>query len=476
MAWWERANHMELGGLRMKVRLPAGRTGAVEPLFETGVAPDARDWLQIAYLPGRRARVGLFHAGLGLVASRSFAIPENRVIELETTCGSLLPPFEHPVFEGWEPGDYERLSRDLQVRVNGVEVLRAAVACYPTPPGYLRIGQKRWPGDGVADRFTGSVLSVQRLRIEREHAPVSPPGEGPLEITVLFPADRFSGSEPLVASGRGGQSDLLICTYDGPGRLRFAFDHADVEGPSGDMATFDPTRPCHLRVWMSSFGGSRAGEHSSPGRGVVWMDGSVVLNEEHAFGRPGSTPVSVGLNPFPSTVISRRFSGLVLGLSRDRAVGEVPPIPYADQFGAVEAEVLFPANAVAGSEPLVVTGAPGAGDLVYVKYLDSRHVAFGFDHWGVGGAVSRPMEADPGRPHRLDITLGSLYPPGAAKGWARRLRVAMDGNVAIDQAVDAYPTRREDILIGRNRIGGSTCGEFFTGRILELKRPARPAP
>jgi len=94
--------------------------------------------------------------------------------------------------------------------------------------------------------------------------------------------------------------------------------------------------------------------------------------------------------------------------SRAKFSGSVTilPVPEANGrgSGAAQLKLWFPAGRPPGlQEPLVATGVTGAGDIVYVRYVDDRRdPAFGFDHWGVGGTMSAPVEIDSLRAHQSD--------------------------------------------------------------------------
>lgn len=144
-------------------------------------------------------------------------------------------------------------------------------------------------------------------------------------------------------------------------------------------------------------------------------------------------------------------------------------------------------SVVGRAEPLVATGRTGAGDFVFVRYVDATHVQFGFDHWGVGGAVSEPIALDNSRVHAVEIRMGSFYPESADRRWGdtpapvrtrrtKHMELLLDGRVVLSAPLPSHPTTRAEITVGLNRIGGSSCGEKFTGDILAVERlsPAHP--
>ena len=471
----ERVAGIRYGPLRLELQLPPLPGRWAEPIFETGQSETRYDRLQLAYLPGNRAQLVFFHAGLGLISGLPFSIPSNRRLKIEAQCGSLLPPWAHPIFAGLTPGEYDAVSRELRVAVGGVEVLHSTLTCYPSGPTDLHFGTNRWRGDGVSHNFGGQILSVQRVAFAQPAPPLPVLHEGTtVVLRVVFPADRESGLEPLLATGQGQLSDLLYCSYEGPGRMRLALDHSDSGGPRGDLFSYDPAQPHVLEIWLGSLvkppAEARVVEAAGPDRRIfVKLDGRTVLDEVARFNPASPETILVGRNPFASTDISSHFTGSALGLSAEANPAPLPPVHSAGTYGAIDLSVLFPQEALGASEPLVVTGVTGAGDILYVRYLDGTHVGLGFDHWGVGGFSGPPVKVDFNQSHRLEITIGFLYPAGVSAARAVLVRVKLDGQVVLDGTSPCHPSDPGAIQVGRNPIGGSTCGPIFTGRILSLR-------
>ena len=141
--------------------------------------------------------------------------------------------------------------------------------------------------------------------------------------------------------------------------------------------------------------------------------------------------------------------------------------PSAYDAGAIRMRIRLPWTRPGKSEPLVTTGRVGAGDFVYVTYVDGGHVVVGHDKWGYGGARSAPIAVDYEGSQAVEVSMTSL---GAPKGGG--LVVAWNGTTVLREAVDAYPSRASEVTVGENRIGGSTSEARFTGSILE-EEPVR---
>ena len=138
-------------------------------------------------------------------------------------------------------------------------------------------------------------------------------------------------------------------------------------------------------------------------------------------------------------------------------------------------KIWFPSDKAPGtSEPLVVTGAMGKGDVLFVRYVDDRLIAIGFDHWNVGGPTSAPFEINYADPHRLAVRMGSLFPPAVGPlpqdRRRRLLEVKLDGVVVLSGAFEFYDAPASQVYIGRNPIGASTADLRFSGRITDVWR------
>jgi hypothetical protein len=481
-SWWERWRGDLPGSLRLELELPKGREGLSEPLVHTGVSSEARNWLQIDYLPGERARLNFFHAGLGLFPGREFAIPPNRKITVEFTSGALLPPASHPLFETWTPAERAGAGRELFVRVDGAEVLRAELGAYESTPEDLLIGRMGWTSGAVQPEFTGRIVRVEKLPAKkREQVPTGGLGRTALEFKLRLPADKLAGRDPLVLTGEGNRFDVLYCEYAGPGRVSFALYHQGSEPTVSPIMEFDPLVPHTLQVWLGSL--AEPGRVEGPDTAVpaarrltVVFDGKVALNQEQEFYPATPQSLVLGENRLAPAVVGPRFAGRIETVQAVK-LESLPDPGQMWQYGAVDMTVVFARGAQGAAEPLVVTGVAGAGNFIYLRYLAGDKMVFGFDHWGIGGIVGQPVVVDTWKPHRLRMTMGSLYPPGEELGaWRRRVRVLLDDVVVLEGEYACHPSTRLQVRIGENVIGGSTCGPKFSGQIQKLVRTSRPEP
>ena len=78
--------------------------------------------------------------------------------------------------------------------------------------------------------------------------------------------------------------------------------------------------------------------------------------------------------------------------------------------------------------------------------------------------------------------MGSCYPPAGDREWLSHpaankarlkaeVRVKLDGADAFDAELPTYDVRPDQITLWANSIGGSSCGEMFTGTVMRAERP-----
>ena len=228
-------------------------------------------------------------------------------------------------------------------------------------------------------------------------------------------------------------------------------------------------------VWLGSLADAKPGQPTSidgeSARLVVTFDGRVALNGDQVLYPVGPQSLVAGVNSFGSAVAREEFTGRIAGI-RQVAMESLPPAEKNGAYGAIDMTVEFPLGALGTQEPLVVTGVAGAGDMVYLRYVDAGHVLFGFDHLGIGGSIGEPVSVDYRANHRIAVVFQALYPPGSLGHGSDLVRVKLDGTTVLESHWACHPTAIDQISIGKNPIGGSTCGVAFTGRILADSIPS----
>jgi hypothetical protein len=160
--------------------------------------------------------------------------------------------------------------------------------------------------------------------------------------------------------------------------------------------------------------------------------------------------------------------------------------------GPVRFTVRFPTDRIGQREPLLSTGNyAGTGDIIFVNYVDSGHVRFGFFHLGLGGPIGDTIPVDYTQDHEVTVSLGSLYPPRQHPlfdRWSetevgkirRRLEVTLDGQTVLTASVNVYPSTPDGLQIGANSLAPDVTAPRFTGQIkatarLGAQKPILPA-
>ena len=120
--------------------------------------------------------------------------------------------------------------------------------------------------------------------------------------------------------------------------------------------------------------------------------------------------------------------------------------------------IKFPAVAVPEKinlgDPLLTTGRTGFGDVVSVRYFGNNNLRARIDHWGTPATESELIHYDPDKVYIVEVTMGDS------------IVVEIDGSVAAEHLGKPYPTTREQVVFGRNPIGGRTTKDTFAGKLL----------
>jgi hypothetical protein len=228
-------------------------------------------------------------------------------------------------------------------------------------------------------------------------------------------------------------------------------------------------------------------------RDEIWAtaNGSLVLAGRTPPGseEPGDIRLFSNLRGFPD--VEDYFAGQVefAGVADPADVADrisplglpagAPSGALAGYSGPLRIRLEFPAAPQPAMEPILVSGVPGAGDMIYVKYGSGGKAQFGLDHWAHGGPISDAIDLASGGPvHDVVVSDGALLPPPGDPLYAEHpawtgLRdwvvVALDGRPVLVVHQITYPTRPDEATMGLNLIGGSTTGRRFSGRIVGVE-------
>jgi hypothetical protein len=155
------------------------------------------------------------------------------------------------------------------------------------------------------------------------------------------------------------------------------------------------------------------------------------------------------------------------------------------QGGAMDLTVTFPERPSGSVEPMIVTGVEYQKDYVYVFYTDSRRIQFGFNSsLSHSPVLSEVLPVTPGRPYRLHVECGPLFPPAGHPdydGWTdpevraltNWVRIDLDGRTVLSRSAPSDEAAPELIKIGRDQPGG-LYGAQFSGMITQVARGGVP--
>jgi hypothetical protein len=184
--------------------------------------------------------------------------------------------------------------------------------------------------------------------------------------------------------------------------------------------------------------------------------------------------------------VRARFAAEEFPMRLVRLTSETPAGPppeaadWAPYGGVLELVLELPAVWPVGQvEPLVVSGQTGRGDLLSLAYLEEGRVQLVADHWGWGAWRSEPWALSQTLTrHHVLIATGALLPPAdhafmsahpALLPLSRRLIVEWNGVLVAQTDLPFFPVPRDQVVIGRNAIGGSTANAAFTGVVREVR-------
>lgn len=494
------------GPVRLSFRLPAGRIGLTEPLVSSG-EPGRADFLFIKYVDQERIQIGFDHWGVASLLSAPLRVDPREVQSLVVSWGACYPPpaESSPAAERLAAP----LRRRLVVLLNGQAVFSVPSEFYPAPAGTIQFGANLLGGTSCGADFLGGEFRVAREPLDAL-LPLVPElvheagwrGQewggalGPLELMLDVARIEPGAGEPLVSLETERGHMLLQLERLGAERFRVGFERL-----GGDLAWSDPIAlvPGEWQRIGVSLGGLM------PEPGSPFYDEFPMLGRlrELVHVRVNGTPLMTAIYPDPgrTQAVALAVNSVGSSVARLRLAANIAHVRPLDPVrmmaqsvvlsgaagrddpewggwpGGIRLRVRFPTGRAKQAEPLFVRGAAGAGDILFVHYVDEGMIQIGLDHWGSGGPVSATVPVDLKEPHELVVLADFLLPPRdsaifsqqpALVSLQRVLRVALDGQIVLTGEVDAHPAPLETLTLGTNFIGGSTAGPVFTGRILEI--------
>ena len=422
------------GPVEMELRLPRVSPGTEQTLLTTGLAP-RQDRVFVRQTDAARIQIGFAHGEHDVQLSRPIVAAADAPHRLRVALGSLFPPEEFPASARWDGILGSKPARRLHIEWDGEPVLVGRQGFFPSSPGAVAIS-------------SGTTIAVRREGVARPEAETMC-----WRLRLRFPS--APGAEPLLRAERTGRVEQILVERAGEGAVRF---RCVAEGGADAVSEVVPIELAAVHELEI-----RLTDETPRRRLTLKLDGQIAWAPRVTWGDWGTTTVAFG-----------RAAGPDAGelFSAERFSGEVDPL--MSSHGAMRLRVDFPRGRTGTREPLIVTGVTGRGDFLIVEYLDERRIRLIYDHWGMPSVVSEPLEIDHGAAHDLEVSFGALLAGPetrvTALGPLRRLRVKLDGRGVFDRPAEFHLAEPDEVAIGVNRIGGTSCGGRFTGGIRAVQR------
>lgn len=456
-AWGERLAGAKHGPLDLTVQLPRGRAGSTETLLTMGAAVPTRLFLR--YVDDAHVRVG-FVSGPGREQwSRVLAADSVRPHRITLAAGALYPPESHPFFAERTAPEISQLLRRVRIELDGEPVIEGRFHIGGPAGRGLKTGTDVDVGPGEA-RFSGQVISAARREVSpaeladvatREH----------VRLRMRFAGGQVGGRETLLSfPAASGSGQVLYVRHLAGGQVRFGVESPGA--PAGETKESEAVaaRPGIAQEVNVSLGARPA--KNGARELVVAINHEIVWTHDCDLRAGALLAATVGE--------ARQFSGEIFLAERFSEGAD----PLVTKPGPLKLRLKFPEDRTGKREPLLVTGKTGAGNLLSVEYLDPGTVRFAFDFWGHATRFSEPVRIDHARAHELEIAWGGFE---AVSGQTRRtavpsapLGVRVNGASVWEATVPFYVSEPEDMFVGREPLGATTCEAAFSGEIISATR------
>jgi len=437
------------GLLELTLRFPTEPFGLLpDPVVTTG-APGRIDLVYLQYEDASHIRIGHDHFGGSGALSVPLPLDRSRPQRLILGLGSFHPP--------------GRNSRLVAVW-DGTTVFRKDATFHPATPAQIAIGQNLAGALTAAPLPAFDIVAVGRL--DPLTAPTVLPASA-RSTRLLFFLSNDRPAIPLLSSGRLGRGDLLFLKSEGHGLFRIGHDHHGAGSVFSAPFALAAGQPADLIVASQSLEPAGAGAYDVR-QVFVSCNGRVVFNRITAFHPAEPGEIMIGGNAVGSSVAPVQ-SPEETYFSLLPATG-APAMTRGVHPGAFRLQLRFFGPAVPGrSEPILSTGRPGAGELLFLSHDADGRLRIGCDVWGRPATWSEPVAYDRSQPLDLVISLGSQFPPGIRADLGGRLFVAVNGQTVLNQPATFHPAAPGSSALGFNRIGASSAAPTLAADILRYE-------
>jgi hypothetical protein len=436
-----------------------------EVLVETGGGADA---IFVERGDSDQLKIGFFHRGNTPIVGIPFPLETGSPRVVRVNLGSFYPPDAHPFFRDWDKAMIGVLKRDVRVEVDGRVVLQGNSAFYPSDALHVAIGRDAgpgWPGfsGAISKPTVDAVPSAEQLQRQG--------WSGPVRLKLRFPAFVVPHTEPLVSSGSAAGADMIYVTYLTPRTLRFGEDSSDGGNLETPVIEFDPSKEHLLDVSYDALY-----QNSVPILPGIILKFDDVWKLRALRPTHPTTPyqVTFGYNRYGMGTASQTFSGSLEPLPIDPSAFTRA---QSQRFQSMEFGIRFGPGSPNTPEPILSSGIYGRGDVVFVRYEGNDRIRIGVDHWGAQVVVGNPMRVDRNHVYHVRVTSAAFLPPEGSSAWGKvpvaeqvrettHIEVELDGTIAVDAPLTAYPSNVDEIFPGVNAVAVASCSRVFSGEIV----------
>lgn len=394
------------------------------------------------------AQIGFRTTDGGEAFSRRLAIDGSKSHRIKVSSPALFPPLAHPFYGNARPEEIAAQTSRLRLDFDGETVIDQTQRI--PAPGNRRV------------KPVGDVsVTIQSPE------PVARPDYF-VRAWVRLPADRVERSEPLFSFTEGKHHALFMVRYLGGDRVRLGWNGG--AGESHESAALAVAGGYGHEVTLQ-FGTLKPG----PMRQLqVRIDGMLSWTHEVAWPFEGAPTTVDGKNDGRLAGCADVFMGRIHGVQ----VGASGRDPLVESGDTLRLRVQFPVGRKGYREPFIVTGRRGGAELLIVEYVDDKSIRFLLDHWGAPPLLSPVIPIDYTQPQELIVCMGALSALMSdlqtEPGKLGRMIVVLNGQrVWENSSWYFYVVDADEIAIGRNAVGGTSCGPAFTGEILGVERIPR---
>jgi len=285
--------------------------------------------------------------------------------------------------------------------------------------------------------------------------------------------------------------DFLYVVYVAPGLVQLGFESEGHGGPVSPEIAVDYLKLHRIHISYGSFlppvdhplfHGLQLPERRLAQHFIhITLDGAPVLDSVAALHQVRGR-VHIGASP-DNSAFGSRFEGTIETVRWLPILpSELQPAWGPEMFGAIVATVELVPLPLGTMEPLLAVGYRPEGGTIVVEHLTDGKVRLGWQAFGESARFGDSFGWDFKDPHKVGISLGSLYPAMGSALWRSHLdesqmlrdkqvvRCTVDGRQVLSQDLPTPDVSPLSVAFGQNSLMASGIADRLAGRIIATKR------